>query len=135
MEDENSTEDQKQDAVDQICCSHIRFVSQYAHYYARRCSADVEDLIGAGVVGIMTAIDKFRLESFFVNDGFLFEWTKSCPPSRGYGSLHPDRFLRFSTLSFSLLNVPSSSPLSKQNFLTRRRLCFDFCSLLSFQYS
>lgn len=59
LKDENSTEFEKQNAIDKICGSHIRFVSQFAYFYGKKSSVDVEDLIGAGVIGMMSAIDRF----------------------------------------------------------------------------
>lgn len=61
LENENSSDYQKQDAIEVICRSHIRFVSQTANYYCKRCHVDMEDMISAGVLGMMTAIDKFKL--------------------------------------------------------------------------
>jgi RNA polymerase sigma-32 factor len=60
--DEKSTELTKQQAVDKICLSHIRFVSDYAHHYAKQCPMDMQDLVGAGVEGIMDAMDRFDVE-------------------------------------------------------------------------
>jgi len=58
---EDSTEAQREESIESICRSHIRFVSQMANYYCKRCPVDMEDMIGAGVVGMMTAIEKFDL--------------------------------------------------------------------------
>ena len=60
--DEKTTELTKQQAVDKICLSHIRFVSDYAHHYAKQCPMDIQDLVGAGVEGIMDAIGRFDVE-------------------------------------------------------------------------
>jgi RNA polymerase sigma factor (sigma-70 family) len=59
---ENSTEQQKDDAVAKICRSHIRFVSQFANYYCKRCPVDLEDMISCGVEGMMLAIEKFDVK-------------------------------------------------------------------------
>jgi RNA polymerase sigma factor (sigma-70 family) len=61
IKDEDSLDFEKDDAVEKICRSHIRFVSQMANYYCKRCPVDMEDMIGVGVIGIMTAIEKFEI--------------------------------------------------------------------------
>lgn len=61
IKSESSSEAEKQDAIDKLCRSHIRFISSYAQKYRGKCQVDLEDLIGAGVIGMMTAIDNFDL--------------------------------------------------------------------------
>lgn len=62
IKSEDSPEIDKDDAIESICRSHIRFVSQMANYYCKRCPVEKEDMIGVGVVGMMTAIEKFELK-------------------------------------------------------------------------
>jgi len=59
---EDYTQAQKDSAIEKIVRSHIRFVSQMANYYCKKCQVDMDDMIGAGVIGMMTAIEKFELE-------------------------------------------------------------------------
>jgi len=59
----NSNEKEKQAAIDKICLSHIRFISGYAHYFAKKCPVDIEDLIGAGVEGVMEAIVRYDINA------------------------------------------------------------------------
>lgn len=73
---ENSTEIQKEDAIEKICRSHIRFVSQMASYYCERCPVDKQDMIGAGVVGMMTAIEKFDLDKNCKFTTYCGHWMK-----------------------------------------------------------
>jgi RNA polymerase sigma factor (sigma-70 family) len=73
---EDSTDNQKQDAIDSICRSHIRFVSQMADYYCKRCPVDMEDMIGAGVIGMITAIEKFDLDRNVKFTTYAGHWIK-----------------------------------------------------------
>jgi RNA polymerase primary sigma factor len=89
LRSEESTEFEKQDAVDGICRSHIRFVSQLAHYYCKRCgTVDMQDMIGSGVVGMMTAIERFDVSKgckfttycgWWIKLEMIREIQKSCP--------------------------------------------------------
>ena len=76
LTEEGYTEEEKQSAIDSICRSHIRFVSQMANYYCKRCPVDLEDMIGAGVVGMMTAIGKFDLAKNCKFTTYCGHWIK-----------------------------------------------------------
>jgi len=76
IKDESSSQWAKDDAVEKICRSHIRFVSQIANHYCQRCPVDMEDMISAGVIGMMTAIEKFDVSKGLKFTTYAGWWIK-----------------------------------------------------------
>jgi RNA polymerase sigma factor (sigma-70 family) len=76
IKDENSSTFDRDEAIEKICRSHIRFVSQMADYYCKRCPVEMNDMIGVGVVGIMVAIEKFDISKNCKFTTYCGHWIK-----------------------------------------------------------
>jgi len=61
---ENPSEKNKQDARDKFLNCNVGLVLKIANKYRTRTSLDINDLISAGVQGLVIAVDKFNPEAF-----------------------------------------------------------------------
>ena len=55
---------QKQEAREKLVNSNLRLVVKYAHVYHSRSSVPLKDLIGAGNLGLVKAVDNFNPQKF-----------------------------------------------------------------------